>query len=410
MTRQHRLNLESLLPTSGRGSADGEPLVAPIVQSTTFCRDGIASEAAHAYSRQSNPTVAALERALGALEEAPPAVCYSTGLAAETALFLTVLRAGDHVVCSEALYGGTTRLLEQVFTGPGVETDFVDTTDVEAVRAALRPNTALVFLETPSNPTLAITDVRAVARLARARGALVAVDNTFLTPLLQQPLDLGADVSVYSTTKFVEGHSAALGGALVARDEALLERLRFVRTASGGIQTPFHAWLTLQGVKTLGVRLERQCASASAIAERLAARPDVRRVHYPGLDAGPARETAERQHLGAHGAVLSFEVDGGLERAKNVALGVRVPRLVEHVGGLESLLTHSATMTHGGVSREHRERVGVTDGLLRLSVGIEPGEAIFDDLERALDAASLRQESSHKGPSSQQEVSTCSAV
>ena len=379
-----RERLEALLPHAGQGSRDGEPLVAALHQSTTFCRDGLTSEATHAYSRQSNPTVAALERVLGELEAAPPAVAYASGLAAEAALFLTVLESGDHVVCSRALYGGTTRLLQQVFPKLGIETSFVDSTDPDAVEHALRPETRLVFLETPSNPTLAITDIRAIAERAHRFGALVAVDNTFLTPLLQQPLELGADVSVYSTTKFLEGHSAALGGALVTRDGELAERLRFVRTATGGIQTPFHAWLTLQGLKTLAVRLERQSESAREVAEWLASHPKVSRVHYPSLAVGAQRALAESQHRGGHGAVLSFELGDGLAGAKRLLRRTGLFRLVEHVGSVESLITHSATMTHASVPEAERRAVGVTDGLLRISVGLEPAGALIADLESAL--------------------------
>ena len=386
MTHPARLRLETLCPHAGQGFEDGEPLVAPIAQSTTFCRSGLSSRADHRYSRESNPTVATLEGALGELESAPPAVCFGTGLAAEAALFLTLLQTGDHVVCSRALYGGTTRILQQVLPRLGVTTDFVDTTDPDVVANALRPNTRLVFLETPSNPTLDLTDLRAVSGVARRAGVRVAVDNTFLTPLLQQPLELGADVSVYSTTKFIEGHSAALGGSIVSRDPELLERLRFVRTCTGGIQTPFHAWLTLQGLKTLGVRLDRQCRSAQEIAAWLSEHPSVERVHYPTLAGAEERALAERQHLGGHGAVLSFELKSGADGARRVLDRVSQCRLVEHVGSVETLLTHSATMTHGSVPREERELVGVTDGLLRLSAGLEPVSAIVADLEQAIEA------------------------
>ena len=384
MTHSLREDLETLLPHAGQGSGDGEPLVTPIAQSTTFCRDGLTSEAEHCYSRQSNPTVAALEKTLGELESAPPAVCYSTGLAAESALFLTLLSAGDHVVCSRALYGGTTRILQQVFPGFGVETSFVDTTDPAEVERALRLNTKLVFLETPSNPTLALTDLEAVAKVAHRSGALVVVDNTFLTPLLQQPLDHGADLSIYSTTKFIEGHSVALGGATVSRNPELLERLRFVRTCTGGIQTPFNAWLTLQGLKTLGVRLERQCASAHTIAEWLDGHSQVARCHYPTFGTAKEKAIAKRQHQGGNGAVVSFELKSGAEGARRLLQSTKLCRLVEHVGGVETLITHSASMTHGGVSRPERELVGVTEGLVRISVGLEPVGAIIKDLEAAI--------------------------
>jgi len=382
--------LETLCARAGQGERDGDPLVTPIVQSTTFCREGIDSSAPHQYSRVSNPTVAALERALGALEDAPPAVCFSTGLAAETALFLALLAQGDHVVCTRGAYGGTVRLLEQVLAGLGIESSFVDTGDLAALRAALRPRTRLVFVETPANPTLDLTDVRAAAELARAHGALLAVDNTFLTPLLQRPLDLGADFTVTSTTKFLEGHSAALGGAVVTRDESARERLAFVRKCTGAIQTPFHAWLTLQGLKTLPVRLKRQSESAHELASWLAEHRRVKTVRYPGLPGSPRAELAARQHLGAHGAVLSFELEGGEDAARSALERVRLCRLVEHVGSVETLLTHSASMTHAGVSREQREAVGITAGLLRLSVGLEAVADVRADLAGAIGAAGGR--------------------
>ncbi len=377
---------ESLCPRAGQGQSDGDPLVTPLVLSTTFCREGLGSMPAHRYSRESNPTVAALEATLGRLEGAPPAVCYASGLAAEHGLFLALLRSGDHVVCSRASYGGTTRLLQQILPGFGVETSFVDTSRPEAVEKALRPSTRIVFVESPANPTLDLVDLETVSSITRGAGALLVADNTFLTPVLQQPLAHGADLSVYSTTKFIEGHSVAVGGAVVGRNEELLERLRFVRTCTGGIQAPFNAWLTLQGLKTLPLRLERQSQSARRVAEWLHAHPATSAVHYPTLPGFPERELAGRQHLGAHGAVLSFELRGGRERAGELLERVRFCRLVEHVGSVETLLTHSATMTHAGVTPEQRQAVGVTEGLLRLSVGLEPPEAIIADLEGALAA------------------------
>jgi len=375
------ISIESLCCRAGAGESDGQPLVAPIVQSTTYCRDGVDSRATHQYSRVSNPTVSALEDVLGALEDAPPAVCFATGLAAETALLLALLKSGDHVVCGRAVYGGTTRLLQRILGPLGVTTDFIDTTDPGVVATAVGDRTRLVFIETPANPTLEVTDVRAVADIAHRAGALLAVDNTFLTPVLQQPLRLGADITVTSTTKFIEGHSAAPGGAVVARDPELLERLRFVRKSTGAIQTPLHAWLTLQGLKTLPLRLRAQSASASQLAAWLAAHPAVVRVHYPSL-AAPA--LAESQHLGAHGAVLAFEPAGGSAAARHVAGTLRLCRLVEHVGSVETLVTHPATMTHADLTPAERARAGVSDGLLRLSVGLEDVREIRDDLESAL--------------------------
>jgi cystathionine beta-lyase/cystathionine gamma-synthase len=382
MSREAKNAPETVCVRSARGRGDGASLVPPLVQSTTFVREGLESRAVHRYSRESNPTVAALEAALADLEGAPPAVAYSTGLAAETGLFQTLLSAGDHVVCSRAVYGGTTRLLQKVLARFGIAATFVDTRDLELLAAAIRPETKLLFLETPANPTLDLTDVRAACAIARRAGVLSAVDNTFLTAVLQRPLDLGADFSVYSTTKFVDGHSAALGGAIVGRDEAVLAELRFVRKCTGTIQTPFNAWLTIQGLKTLPLRIRKQSENAAAIAERLTGIEDVARVCYPTLlDSA----LAERQHLGgAHGAVVSFELDGGYDQARALLRHVELCTLVEHVGSVETLLTHSASMTHGGVSPEERAAAGVSEGLLRLSVGLEDPREVLADLERAI--------------------------
>lgn len=376
-------------------------LVTPLVQSTTYVQgagshgvgQALRSPGGHCYSRVSNPTVDALEAALGSLEEAPASVCFATGLAAETALLLALMRAGDHVVLGEAIYGGTVRLVSQVLAPLGIDATFVDSTDVELVRAAIGDRTRLVFIETPANPTLSLTDIAGVARITRATGAVLAVDNTFLTPVLQRPLDLGADVSVYSTTKHIEGHSTALGGAITSRNEGLLDRVRFIRKSTGAIQAPLGAWLTARGLSTLPLRMREHSANALHIARWLEAHPLVSRVNYPGLDTFPQAELARRQHVsprpGAplHGGVLSFEVLGGSGAAIRVLTGVRLCSLVEHVGSVETLMTHSASMTHADVPPEHRGRVGIGEGLIRLSVGLEDPEDIIRDLDRAITLA-----------------------
>ena len=361
-------------------------IVTPIFQTTTYVQRAVGVHQGHTYSRASNPTVSVLEACLGELEDALPSVCFSTGLAAETALFLALLRSGDHVVASEVCYGGTVRLLREVLAGLGVSASFVDTTTPAAVAAAITPETRLVFVETPANPTLALTDIAAVAAITRGAGIPLAVDNTFLTPVLQRPLDLGADVSVYSTTKHIEGHNSTVGGALTARDEALVERLRFIRKSVGSIQSPFESWLTLRGIKTLPLRLRQHSAHAQAVAEWLEAQPLVTRVLYPGLPSFPQRELAARQHRG-HGGVLAFEVEGGLQAGTALMNAVRLCALAESLGAVETLVTHPASMTHGDVPREQRERAGVTDGLVRLSVGLEEPADVIADLAQAIDAA-----------------------
>lgn len=361
-------------------------ILTPIFQTTTYVQQAVGVHKGHTYSRASNPTVSVLEACLGELEEAPPSVCFSTGLAAETALFLALLRSGDHVVVSEVCYGGTVRLLREVLSGLGVLSSFVDTRSPAAVAAALTPRTRLVFVETPANPTLALADIAALAAVTRRAGIPLAVDNTFLTPVLQRPLDLGADISVYSTTKHIEGHNSTVGGALTSRDGALLERLRFVRKSVGSIQSPFESWLTLRGIKTLPLRLRQHSAHAQEVAGWLESHPRVTRVLYPGLPSFPQHELAVRQQRG-HGGVLAFEVDGGLAAGTALMNAVRLCALAESLGAVETLITHPASMTHGDVPREQRERAGVTDGLVRLSVGLEDPGDIIADLEQAIDAA-----------------------
>ena len=380
----------TLCAQAGSGKCSGDPLRPPIVQSTTFRRTDLDIGSTHAYSRVSNPTVFALETELGALEQALPAVCFSTGLAAETALFLALLSAGDHIVCGRSVYGGTTRLITRILARLGVESTFVDATNLSQVASAVKRNTKLIFIESPANPTLELTDIGAVSSIARAAGVLLAVDNTFLTPIFQQPLDLGADISVYSTTKLIDGHSAALGGALVSRNEKLLDEIRFIRKSTGAIQTPQNASLTLQGLKTLALRAKRQAENADVIARWLRDRREIRTVSYPSLASDPnQRRIAAAQHIGGHGSVIGLELQGGLAAAREFVRGLKLCKLVEHVGSVETLITHSASMTHADVPREDRLKAGITDGFLRISGGIESCEAIIDDLRAGLREVTL---------------------
>lgn len=357
-------------------------ITTPIIQSATYVQQAVGVDKGHTYSRASNPTVSALEAALGSLESASTA-CFATGLAAIHALFLATLKAGDHVVCSEVIYGGTYRLLKEVLANLGIRSTFVDTADLQAVRESIRENTRLVLIETPGNPTLRLTDVAAVAKITRPRGILLAVDNTFLTPVGLRPLDLGADISVYSTTKYLEGHNATVGGALTTRDAALLERFTFIRKSVGSIQAPQDAWLTIRGLKTLSVRLKEHSANAQTVAEWLEAHPAVARVWYPGLPSFPQADLARRQHH-LHSGIIAFEVHGGVDAGVTVLNSVRLISLAESLGAVESLITHPATMTHGSVPRAERERIGISDGLIRLSVGLEGPADIIADLQQAL--------------------------
>jgi len=373
-----------------RGGSHLDPaygaILPPIYQTTTFRYAKVGEDQEFSYSRVGNPTVKALEDRLGTLEGVPTALCFSSGMAATATLCLALLKAGDRVVCSEVVYGGTFRFLKDVLANFGVHSDFVDTSQPSALAAALKEPTRLVLLETPANPTLKLTDIEACASIAHEHGALVAVDNTFLTPVLQRPLDLGADLALYSTTKYVDGHNAAVGGAICTRDEQLHERIAFLRKAQGTIQSAHNAWLTLQGVKTLALRLERHGTNALEVAEKLERNPLVSRVHYPGLSSFPQRELARQQQLNG-GGVVSIEVSGGLREASAVMGNLKLVTPAEHLGAIESLATHPATMTHQSVPDEVCEQLGIGDGLIRLSVGLENPEEIVADVEQALIAA-----------------------
>jgi cystathionine beta-lyase/cystathionine gamma-synthase len=360
-------------------------ILTPIYQSTTYVQTGVGRHKGYTYSRADNPTVAALERALGALEGTPPAVCFATGMAAISTLFLSLLEAGDHVVVSDVVYGGTVRLFRQVLERLAVRVSFVDTSRPELVRQALTPRTRLVFVESPANPTLKLTDIAAVAALTRAAGVLLAVDNTFLTPILQPVLDLGADISVLSTTKYVEGHNTTVGGSLASRDEPLLTRFRLIRKTLGTIQSPQEAWLTMRGLKTLPLRLRGHSAGAATVAAWLERHPAVSRVNYPGLDSFPQRELACLQHA-AHGGMLSFELHGGTAAGIALMNAVRLCSLAENLGAVETLITHPASMTHADIPPAERSAVGIGDGLIRLSVGLEDPADIIADLDSALAA------------------------
>ena len=361
-------------------------MLTPIYQTTTYRQEAVGKDKGFKYSRSGNPTVSALERRLAAIEGAEFATCYSTGLAATTALFLALFKSGDRVVSSQAVYGGTVRLLRQTLAPFGVKADFVDTSNADAFAKALQKPTRLVFIETPANPTLKLTDIDLASRLAKKAGALLVVDNTLLTPALQRPLDLGADIVLHSTTKFIEGHNATVGGALITRDANLHEQFLFTRNTIGTIQSPFAAWLTLQGVKTLPLRMARHCENAERIARFLESHPRITRLVYPGLESFPQFELARRQQS-AGGALIAFEVEGGVEAGVRLMNSVRLCALAENLGAAETIITHPVSMTHGAVPPEQRAAAGITDGLVRLSVGLENPDDIIADLEQALDAS-----------------------
>jgi cystathionine beta-lyase/cystathionine gamma-synthase len=360
-------------------------LLTPIYQTTTYRQEAVGKDKGFTYSRSANPTVSALERRLAALEGAEHCTCYATGLAATTVLCLGLLKAGDHVVVSQAVYGGTVRLLDQVLLPFGVTADFVDTSDEPALcRALANKTTRFVFIETPANPTLKLTDIELTARIAHEAGALLVVDNTLLTPALQRPFDLNADVVLHSTTKFIEGHNATVGGALITSNQQLHDRFSFTRNAIGAIQSPFPAWLTLQGVKTVGLRMAQHSANALTIARFLESHPRVTRLLYPGLESFPQFNLARKQQKSG-GALIAFEVEGGVAAGISLMNSVRLCALAENLGSAETLITHPASMTHADVPVHQREAAGITDGLVRLSVGLEDPLDVISDLVQALD-------------------------
>jgi len=361
-------------------------VLTPIHQSTTFAQPSVEEYMArgYSYSRSGNPTVRALERKVAVLEGGAEAAAFATGMAATNAVILALLNAGDHVVFSDVVYGGTHRLATKVYSRFGVTSDFVDTSDAANVDRAIGPTTRLVFTETPANPTLKLTDIAAVSAVTAAHGIPHVVDNTFLTPYYQQPFELGADLIVHSTTKYLDGHNATVGGAVVSRTTDLHEKVAFVQNATGTIMSPMVAWLTLQGTKTLSERLDRQSASAMEIARYLEAHPKVEQVRYPGLESFPQHDLAKRQATG-FGAMLWFEVEGGVEAGKKLMDSLRLWTLAENLGSVESIVTHPVTMTHAGIPRDERLRIGILDGLVRLSVGLEDTEDLIEDLAEALE-------------------------
>ncbi len=352
--------------------------IVPIYQTSTFVQPRVGEPIGYDYARTGNPTRTALQEVLASLEGAEQAVCFASGLAAEDAVF-RLLSPGDHVVMADDVYGGTWRQIAQVHRRFGIAVTAVDLADLDATRAALRPETRLVWAETPSNPKLKILDLAALAELAHEHGARLVADNTFATPYLQQPLALGADLVVHSTTKYLGGHSDVVGGA-VCTDAATAEELAFLQNAVGAVPGPFDAWLTLRGIKTLGVRMDRHCANAQRVAEALVDHPRVVEVAYPGLPDHPGHELAGRQMRG-YGGMVSFRVAGGIDAAKQVAEGTELFFLAESLGGVESLIEHPGIMTHASVAGTALE---VPDDLLRLSVGIESADDLIADLRTAL--------------------------
>lgn len=358
-------------------------IMTPVHLTSTYVQQELGKNKGYEYSRVSNPTRTALEKNIAALEGGNEGLAFGSGMAAISAVF-HLLQAGDHVVVSRNVYGGTYRIGKLVLNQYKLDFDFVDTTDISTIKSALRPSTKMVFIETPTNPTMEITDLAAVAKLCKARRLISVVDNTFATPYLQNPLDFGIDIVMHSATKYLNGHSDMLGGLLVLNDAKLIERLRFIQKSVGGIMSPFDAWLCLRGVKTLAVRMARHEMNAMEVATFLSKHRKVKKVNYPGLVSHPQHRLAKKQMRG-FGGMISFDL-GSLENAKKFLKRVRLCALAESLGGVETLISHPATMTHASVPPEERNAIGVTDGLVRISVGIEDVEDIIADLKQALAA------------------------
>jgi cystathionine beta-lyase/cystathionine gamma-synthase len=360
-------------------------IVPPIFQTATYVLDEIGKDKGFDYTRASNPTRAVLEANVAALENGKYGVSFASGMSAVDAVART-LSAGDHVVSTDDVYGGVTRLYNQVLSRFGIEITYVDTSNPENIAEAIRPATKLLWLETPTNPLLKITDLEVAAQIAKEHGLLTAVDSTFATPYLLRPLDLGIDLVVHSTTKYLSGHNQVIGGIVITNDQELFEQLKFIQKSIGAVSSPFDCWLTLLGLKTLHLRMEKHSSNAMAVAQFLDGHAKIKQVIYPGLSSHPGHEEAKRQ-MAAFSGMITFELVGDVQTGINFMNGVRLASLAESLGAVETMVTHPATMTHTSVPREVRYARGLTDGLVRLSVGIEDVEDIIADLDQALAGA-----------------------
>ncbi|MEP0821979.1 MAG: PLP-dependent transferase [Ignavibacterium sp.] len=356
-------------------------IMTPIHLTSTYVQEELGKNKGYEYARVSNPTRTVLERQIAALEGGKEGLAFASGMAAISTLF-ALLKAGDHVVASHNVYGGVYRLAQGVLSNFQLDFSFVDTTDLDNIRKALKPSTRMVYIETPTNPTMEVTDLNGVAKICREKKLVSVVDNTFATPYLQSPLEHGIDIVVHSATKYLNGHSDMLGGLIVLNDKETADRLRFLQKSIGGIMSPFEAWMCLRGIKTLAVRMDRHNRNAVDIAEFLAQQGKVKKVNFPGLVSHPQHRLAKKQMRG-FGGMLSFDL-GTLENAKAFLKHVRLCALAESLGGVETLISHPATMTHSFISPEQRKAIGIGEGLVRLSVGIEDVEDIREDLKQAL--------------------------
>ncbi|MFC2133998.1 trans-sulfuration enzyme family protein [Bacteroidota bacterium] len=394
MAHKKLTNIDSKCVHSGIVDYEWGPVVPPIYQTSTFKFESAEHGATlfkgevkgHIYTRMSNPTIEAMEDAIADLEGGYKAMGCGSGMAAINTAFTTLLENGDHIICSKSVYGPTVTLLNSVFSKFGIEATFVDTDITEEVEKAIKPNTKVVYVETPGNPTLAISDLEAISKIAHANDAYLVVDNTFMSPVLQKPFELGADVIIHSLTKFLNGHADVVAGIVVVKDEEMYKKTKKVLNQIGGTIDPFNSFLVHRGIKTLAIRMERHCKSAMIVAEYLEKHPKVKWVKYPGLKSHPQYEVGQKQHKGP-GGMISFELKGGFQSGEKMMNNVSLCQLAVSLGGVESLIQHPASMTHASMGKETRETASITDGLVRLSVGIENVEDIIEDLEQALEKA-----------------------
>ncbi len=353
----------------------------PIYQTTTYAQEAVGVNKGFTYSRTGNPTVSSLEENLAVLEKGVGGACFSSGLSAITALF-SLLSSGDHAIIGNVVYGGTPRLADNIFSRFGIQFSYADTADIDAVKSEIKENTKLIFVETPANPTLKLSDIQALSEIKGE--AKLVVDNTFYTPAIQTPIDLGADLVIHSTTKYIEGHNTTIGGAIITRSKKDLEDLKYIQNAAGSIAAPFNAWLTIRGLKTLDLRMKKHSENALAIAEYLESHPKVAKVLYPGLPSFPQAALARKQHHRAHGGMLSFELKGGVRAGLRFASSLSLISLAENLGAAETMVTHPATMTHAAMSKKSRLAAGISDGLIRVSVGLEDVDDVIADLDQAI--------------------------
>jgi methionine-gamma-lyase len=392
MKNQSKFDFQTKCVHSGIDEYEFGAVVPPIYQTSTFKFKNVkhgaslfaGEEKGYIYTRMLNPTVEAMENAIAELEGGHKALGCASGMAAISTIFMTLVEAGDHIVCSSAVYGPTTTFLNSIMKKYGVETTFVDTSKSENVKSALKPNTKVVYVETPGNPTLAISDIEEISKIAHQHKAIVVVDNTFMSPALQNPIALGADIVMHSLTKFLNGHADVVGGVIVVKDEDSYQRFRKTLNQLGGVIDPFNAFLVHRGLKTLSIRMERHCQNAQKIAEWLEKHPLVKSIRYPGLKSHPHYEIGLKQHKGP-GGMITIELAGGMKAGIIMMDSVRLFQLAVSLGGVESLIQHPASMTHFSMGKEAREAAGITVGLVRISVGIENVDDLITDLEQALE-------------------------